>query len=505
MELIAKRKEIVTLLLKQNVLVSKEILERLKDDDKVEKWHTELTNGKHFSELDKIKQEDTTAVLENTEEHKEKTSVSVNREQITPPNVEVLKDYKKPILKKNINDFISYFNVRYKQMNKILQNRGGLTNLTSLARIQNKTDNEKVSVIAYIVDKQMTKNNNLILTIEDDTGKSTAIVMKDKKDIYEEAKDLVFDQVVGLTGGAAKNTIFVDQLMIPDIPISHEFKKCDEDVNIAVISDIHLGSTLFLKEEFESFIEWLNGKNGTEEQKEQAQKTKYVIIAGDLVDGVGIYPTQDTELNILDIYEQYDEIIKYIKQIPKDKKIIIIPGNHDTGRISEPQLAINKDFLKDVLDMPNVTSLSNPCYVRLHKTNSPGFDFLIYHGYSYSYYGDVVESIRSSGRNVSDRAGPTMKFLLKQRHLAPAHGSSLYVPDKEEDPLIIDPIPDFFISGHIHKAAIENYRGTTLITGSCWQAKTNFQEKVGHEPEPCKVPLINLKTRDVSLLDFSKK
>ena len=42
-----------------------------------------------------------------------------------------------------------------------------------------------------------------------------------------------------------------------------------------------------------------------------------------------------------------------------------------------------------------------------------------------------------------------------------------------------------------------------LIASSCWQSITPFEEKVGNEPEPCRVPLFNLKTREIKILDFS--
>ena len=67
---------------------------------------------------------------------------------------------------------------------------------------------------------------------------------------------------------------------------------------------------------------------GNDVQKEIAKKVKYIIIAGDLVDGVGIYPSQIEELEIKDIVEQYDEFCRLIKQIPTNKQIIICPGNH---------------------------------------------------------------------------------------------------------------------------------------------------------------------------------
>ena len=42
-----------------------------------------------------------------------------------------------------------------------------------------------------------------------------------------------------------------------------------------------------------------------------------------------------------------------------------------------------------------------------------------------------------------------------------------------------------------------------VITGSCWQAQTQFEEKVGNIPDTCKVPVLNLKTRELNVFDFS--
>jgi DNA polymerase II small subunit/DNA polymerase delta subunit B len=41
------------------------------------------------------------------------------------------------------------------------------------------------------------------------------------------------------------------------------------------------------------------------------------------------------------------------------------------------------------------------------------------------------------------------------------------------------------------------------MTGSCWQARTDFEEKVGNIPDPCKVPIFNVKTHELKVLDFS--
>ena len=95
-----------------------------------------------------------------------------------------------------------------------------------------------------------------------------------------------------------------------------------------------------------------------------------------------------------------------------------------------------------------------------------------------------------------------MKFLLQRRHLAPHHTSTLYVPDPEKDPLVLEKVPDLFIAGHIHKSNVASYRGIGIISASCFQSKTPYQEKMGHEPDPGRVPVINLKTRAVKIIRF---
>ena len=94
-----------------------------------------------------------------------------------------------------------------------------------------------------------------------------------------------------------------------------------------------------------------------------------------------------------------------------------------------------------------------------------------------------------------------MKYLLKNRHLAPTHSSAQFSPS-EKDGLLINEIPDIFVSGHIHKSAVAYYNNILVISNSCWEHLTSFQEKMGNKPDFCKVPLFNLKTRQVKILDF---
>jgi DNA polymerase II small subunit len=78
--------------------------------------------------------------------------------------------------------------------------------------------------------------------------------------------------------------------------------------------------------------------------REIAGRVKYLLIAGDVVDGIGIYPGQQHELTIRNVHKQYDFAIKYFEKIPSYIDIFISPGNHDAARKSLPQPAIPKDI-----------------------------------------------------------------------------------------------------------------------------------------------------------------
>ncbi|MBI4448183.1 DNA-directed DNA polymerase II small subunit [Candidatus Woesearchaeota archaeon] len=416
----------------------------------------------------------------------------------------VTQNYLTKPIKREVKHFVSYFRIRYENLKKILETREELKKTISIKRIKNKESKEKVALIGLVAEKRVTKNGNILLKLEDPTDEVIVIVNKTKKDLFEQAQNLTGDEVIGITGSVSEKIIFVNNLFLPDIPLTKELKKSPDEAYAAFISDIHVGSKMFLPQDFERFINWLNGEVGNKEQKETSQKIKYLFIIGDLIDGVGIYPEQDKELTIKDVEQQYDECAKYLSKIRSDIQIIICGGNHDALRIAEPQPPLNKEYAKKIYALPNATLVSNPALVNIHSsTDFPGFDVLLYHGYSFDYYVANVDTIRNNGGY--DRADLIMQMLLQKRHLAPTHSSTLYIPDQEKDSLTINKVPDFFVTGHIHKANVGSYRNVTTISSSCWQAKTAFQEKVGHNPEPSRVPIVNLKTRQIKVIKFANE
>jgi len=419
--------------------------------------------------------------------------------ELPETSIKILFSHNEPFKSKNFQDFVSCFNGRYKSIEKIIANRPEMQNITSISRVRAKKDRETVSIVGLVQSKQLTKNGNINVSVEDPTGIINVLVNKNKPELFSLAKDIVCDEVIGVSGVNGDRIIFSNKIFWPEVPY-RELKKAPKPGYALFLSDMHVGSNKFLGKEFDKFLRWLNCSTGSPYQRELASKINYIFIIGDLVDGVGIYPDQDSELEIEDIYRQYDLCAELLAKIPERIKVIICPGNHDAVRISEPQPPLPSEFASKIINLPNVVSVSNPALVNIHSSNGfEGFDVLLYHGYSFDYYVSNVDGIRQQGGY--DRADLIMKFLLQRRHLAPSHSSTLYIPCAK-DPLVIDKVPDFFATGHIHKSSVSNYRNITLICGSCWQSKTSFQERVGHHPEPCRVPIVNLATREMKILKF---
>ena len=494
-ELIKKKREIIDIFLKKGILISSELLKEINDFEHISRIF-DVLQSKQIDDvliintnlnnlISKTKTQKTEDAKEEQQEHK----------------VKVVYSYNEDPKKREPQDFVDYFNNRYKAIEKILKQRQELKNTVSINKIINKKEKENTSIIGIVSNKQVTKNGNLLLMLEDPTGQRSVLVNKNKPSLFNDAKDIVLDEVIGVVGVNVDTITFANNIIWPDTPTNKELKKAEKEKYALFLSDLHVGSSKFLPDDFDKFLRWINGDIGNEQQRHIAKNVEYIFIAGDLVDGCGIYQEQDKELVINDVYQQYKECAELLKQIPQHIPLIICPGNHDALRISEPQPPLSKDFAKPVYELNNTIMVSNPSLVNIDSSSSfMGFDVLIYHGYSFDYFVAEVNSLRSQGGY--DRADLIMKFLLKRRHLAPSHLSTLYIPDTKKDPLIIEKVPDFFLSGHIHKSITANYRNTTLICGSCWQSKTIFQEKVGHNPEPSRVPIVNLQTRDIKILKF---
>ncbi|MEM2954419.1 MAG: metallophosphoesterase [Candidatus Nanoarchaeia archaeon] len=436
--------------------------------------------------------------IENINDFKQKQLVSVNKKAETQKgaSVEILTNIPYSGQKIEPSHFVKYFRNRFIFYRNLFLARPELSNICSISKLQS---NEKAVIVASIFDMKKLPTGSIKLILEDLTGQVQAIISSKNQDLIALAKSFTLDEILAFKGTFGKGTFFVDEIIWPDIPPKRR-ATVEEEVYLVCASDLHIGSNKFLQKPYEKFVKWLNGKYGNAKQKELAKKVKYVVFTGDIVDGIGIYPGQEKELTITDIYKQYDSAAKFLSQISSEINIIIQPGNHDAIRLCEPQPIYWKDLAAPLYDLPNVFLAPNPSYVRIHAIDGPGVELLLYHGYSFDYFVDAIEALREAGGYSA--ADKLWEFLLKRRHLAPTYGSTLALP-LETDPLVINKVPDIAISGHIHKSKIGQYRGVLTISSSCFQDTTTFQLRMGHTPTPGKIPIVNLKTGAAKTLLFA--
>jgi len=405
----------------------------------------------------------------------------------------VLESWKLVPKKLEVGDFVSYFKSRYISLKSILQERADLTNLTSINKISGQRQ-ASISIIGLVIEKYVTKNKNLLLKMEDLTGTISVLVNASKEDLYKKAQKVLLDEVIAVKASGSSEFLFANDIFSPDAMA----RKREEDTEdyAAFISDIHCGSSMFLEDEFSRFISWLNLERGTEEQKELAKKVKYLFISGDTVDGVGIYPGQEDLLKIKNVKDQYIKLAGYLNQIRKDITIFHIPGQHDAVRVAEPQPPIGEFYAESMTQIENLILLSNPAMVEIR-----GRKVLMYHGASFHNVIDDIEELRLA--NAHNNPSKVIKELLLRRHLAPTHASTVYIPNADVDPLSIREVPDIIATGELHKIDVSSYNNIRIIASSCWQSQTPFEEKVGNVPEPCKVPILNLRNLSVKIMDFS--
>jgi DNA polymerase II small subunit len=392
----------------------------------------------------------------------------------------------------SIEECLEYFQDRFKKIRKLLRQRMDSRDAGQIKDGFRAPTRSKVKFICIVTEKRES-TNGMFLAVEDLETATTVFVPRNSPlELLKKIKTILPDQVVCLEVIKGRgNFMIVQNIQFPDIP-QKQIHRAQEVVNAALISDLHIGSKEFMKGEFDRFLLWLNGRFGNQRLKKIAGLVKYVIIAGDIVDGVGIYPDQIKDLSVPDISKQYKIASEFIEQIPDYIELIIIPGNHDASRKSLPQPSLPKEYVEQLCEVRNVFSLGNPAVVDIH-----GVEFLIYHGRSLD---DVLATAPEMDFHSPELA---MKLMLKCRHLAPSYGQRTSIAPANHDLLVIDRVPDIFHTGHVHVMKYEFYRNTLMVNSGAWQRQTSFQRNLGLEPTPGIIPVVNLNSYSVLPIDFN--
>jgi len=392
----------------------------------------------------------------------------------------------------SVEEYLEYFQDRFKRIKKILRQRMDAKDAISISDALKSSVNSKVKIIGMVTEKRESKER-IFLRFEDlEAGVTVLVPQNASPGVMTKARSLLLDQVVCVSAIKGRNDLLIAEDFIwPDVPQKTP-QKASIPIYAALISDLHVGSKMFMEEEFNRFLLWLNGKFGNENMRNIASHIKYVVIAGDLVDGIGIYPGQMKDLVIKDIYEQYREVAKLIEQIPDYIELIIIPGNHDAARKALPQPAIPQNYAEPLYEARRMYSLGNPCTVSLHEV-----ELLLYHGRSLDDVAAVAPNVSSQ---TPDKA---MKLLLQSRHLAPIYGERTPIAPENRDFTVIERVPDIFHAGHVHVLKCDTYRGILLVNSGAWQGQTEYQRKMGLVPTPGIVPIVNLQTLQVATINFT--
>ena len=476
-EKLSGQKIITRSVLTKNINFVKSIVDNLPGENKLRVENTFVRLGVSLE----IKRE--SAVIE---EHNGAEEVSRKEEF----DYEVISPITSNTKKLEVADFTSNFRARYQEIQRMLMYRPELGNLIGINKISN--DRTNFSIIGLVNEKRITKNKNMIIKFEDLTGEISALVKFDREELFQKAEELLLDDVVAIKASGNRDIIFVHDIIFPDAAIPEKIK-FEKDISIAFVSDVHVGNVKHLEKSFLSFLEWLNSDN------EDAQKVKYIFFVGDNVDGVGVFPGQEAVLNINNLNGQYAVLAEYLRKVPKRIMMFMCPGQHDASRVAQPQPPIHKNYAPELYDIENLMLVSNPTMVKL-KDLKKEFKVLMYHGASIHTFIHDIRELREL--KAAKTPAKVIKHMLKRRHLDPIHSDAIYIPNAEKDPLVITEVPDLFCTGEMHRVDVETYNGILIITGSCWQGQTPHEEKIGSIPDPCKVPVFNLKTRELKIFDF---
>ena len=384
-----------------------------------------------------------------------------------------------------IEGYNSLFISRFSKLKKIISNRPEAKMLKSISAALSAKSNDDVYICGLVselsVERSVTK-----LKIDDPTGSIETIVFD--KDLQKSAASLMNDQfVMQKIAFGKKGGFIVKDLILPDIP-EHSPNRSKTETYAVFLSDLHIGSMYFMEKELNDLVFWLSSPDPI------ARKVRFVLICGDVVDGVGIYPNQDKELDLVDIQTQLEKTTSLLAKIPKNIKIIIIPGNHDPGRRALPQPAIPEIYNSELWKQENIFLLGNPAMISLN-----GVKVLMFHGQS------IDDVVRTTPGLSYDKPAQVMRHLLQARHLSPIYGSQTPIAPEIEDMMVIEEVPDIFHAGHVHVVDLDLYRGVLILNSGAWQHQTPFQAGVGINPTPGLAVLVNLKTFKVYTKDFTSK
>lgn len=380
------------------------------------------------------------------------------------------------------------FNDRFRTLSRFLRGRSDLKDLVPIRELPRQS--REASVLGMVREVKTTeKAHHILLTVEDDTGAVRVLVPATSS---LARTTFLVDEVLGvhlLLGGEPGRLPIVRDVVRPDTPALRQNRATSRPARVLFLSDTHVGSKMFLEEAWTEMIAFLKGESV---RPDIANTIEHVVIAGDLVDGIGVYPNQQADLAIPDIVEQYRELGRRLRELPSRLNVVAVPGNHDAVCPAEPQPPLPAELTHDLPG--NVRIVGNPSTFALD-----GVLVEAYHGRSFD---DLIPNLPGARY---DQPTEVMKRMLAMRHLAPSYGGKTPLAPLARDGMIIDPLPDIFVTGHTHTYGVEKHRGILLLNASTWLSETEYQRMRNVKPVPARAIVVDLQTQMVNTLDFLRE
>lgn len=356
--------------------------------------------------------------------------------------------------------------------------------LKGFGQAQGPKDGSGDVLVCGLVSDLALDGDSIRVFIEDTTGQMEVAAFDEK--VKEVAAALLLDQFVVIRTSRGRGRARVArEIILPDVP-DREQARSETDAHAVFVSDLHVGSKLFMEEEFREFAAWLSSAD------QVARKVRFLMVGGDVVDGVGIYPNQEKELVQETLEEQVAKLHEMLSLVPDHVEVFVITGNHDPGRRALPQPAIPEKYQGPLASKSNVHMLGNPAMVSLN-----GVKVLMFHGQSID---DIVKTMPGVSY---DQPTKIMKYLLMARHVSPTYGAMTPIAPESEDMLVMDEVPDVFQTGHVHCMGIDRYKNVLMINAGTWQKQTAFQAGVGMVPTPGIGVVLNLRTLEAGQVYFT--
>jgi len=383
-----------------------------------------------------------------------------------------------------IAGFTRLFTSRYRQLAPLVRGRPGLENVRNIRDVRPAETPQ--SVIGLVREVRTTsRHHHTIVTVDDESGSLEILVPQGSPPARV---TFLPDEVVGLKlrwSGSRDRLPTAVGVERPEVPAARSGRRSDRPRRVVLLSDLHVGSKTFLSRDWEALVEFL-GERGP--NPELARSVDTVVISGDLVDGIGVYPKQEKDIAIPDVVEQYAELGRKLAALPDRLTIVAVPGNHDAVSPAEPQPPLPPTLARPL--GPNVRLLSNPSTFSLGGTLVAA-----YHGRGFD---DLIPALPGSSYS---RPTEVMRRMLQMRHLAPIYGSRTPLAPTDRDGLVIDPVPDILVTGHLHTYGVDRYRDVLLVNASAWQGETEYQRMRNIVPAPSRATVVDLQHLGYATVD----